>query len=30
MGIKSPKEDTNTTDYPNWFDRNKLKNVSYY
>ena len=24
--IKSPKEDTNTTDhYPNWFDRNKLK-----
>ena len=26
MEIKSPKEDKNTTDYPNWFDRNKFKN----
>ena len=26
--IKSPKEDKNTTDYyPNWFDRNKFKNI---
>ena len=25
MEIKSPKEDKNTTDYPNWFDRNKFK-----
>ena len=25
MGIKSPKEDKNTTDYINWFDRNKFK-----
>ena len=22
--IKSPEEDKNTTDYPNWFDRNKF------
>ena len=27
MEIKSPKEDINTTDYPNWFDRNKLKKM---
>ena len=25
MEIKSPKEDKNTTYYPNWFDRNKFK-----
>ena len=26
--IKSPKEDKNTTDsYPNWFDKNKFKNI---
>ena len=25
MEIKSPKEDKNTTQYPNWFDRNKFK-----
>ena len=26
--IKSPEEDKNTTDfYPNWFDKNKFKNV---
>ena len=23
--IKSPNEDKNLTDYPNWFDKNKLK-----
>ena len=28
--IKNPKEDINTKDYPNWFDKNKLKNISYY
>ena len=29
--IKSPKEDENTTDgYPNWFDKNKFKTISYY
>ena len=29
--IKSPKEDENTTDYyPNWFDKNKLKKISYF
>ena len=29
--IKSLKKDVNTTDYPNWFDKNKFeKNVSYY
>ena len=27
MEIKSPKEDKNTTDYPNWFDRNKFKKI---
>ena len=27
MEIKSPKEHKNTTDYPNWFDRNKFKKV---
>ena len=27
MEIKSPKEDRNKTDYPNWFDRNTFKNV---
>ena len=28
MEIKSPKEDKNTTDYyPDWFDRNKFKNI---
>ena len=27
MGIKSPKEDINMTDYPNWFDRNKFKKM---
>ena len=26
MEIKSPKEDKNTTNYPNQFDRNKFKN----
>ena len=27
--IKSPKEDKNTADsYPNWFDKNKFKNIS--
>ena len=26
--IKSPEEDTNTTDsYPNWFEKNKFKNI---
>ena len=26
--IKSPEEDRNTTDsYPNWFDKNKFKNI---
>ena len=26
--IKSPEEDKNTTDsYPNWFDKNKFKNI---
>ena len=25
MEIKSPKEDKNNTDYPNWLDRNKFK-----
>ena len=25
--IKSPEEDKNTTDYPNWFDRNKFKKI---
>ena len=25
--IKSPKEDKNTTDYPNWFDRNKFNKI---
>ena len=26
--IKSPQDDKNTTDnYPNWFDRNKLKKI---
>ena len=27
MEIKSPKEDINTTDYPNWFDKNKFKKM---
>ena len=27
MEIKSHKEDKNTTDYPNWFDRNKFKKI---
>ena len=27
MEIKSPKEDKNMTDYPNWFDRNKFKKI---
>ena len=27
MEIKSPKEDKDTTDYPNWFDRNKFKKI---
>ena len=27
MEIKSPKEDINTTDYPNWCDRNKFKKM---
>ena len=27
MEIKCPKEDKNTTDYPNWFDRNKFKKI---
>ena len=27
MEIKSPKEDINTTDYPNWFDRNNFKKM---
>ena len=27
MEIKSPKEDINTTDYPNWFDRNDFKKM---
>ena len=27
MEIKGPKEDKNTTDYPNWFDRNKFKKI---
>ena len=27
MEIKSPKEDKNTTDYPNWLDRNKFKKI---
>ena len=28
MEIKSPEEDQNTTDsYPNWFDKNKFKNI---
>ena len=27
MEIKSPKEDTNMTDYPNRFDRNKFKKM---
>ena len=28
MEIKSPKENKNTTDYyPNWFDKNKFKNI---
>ena len=25
--IRNPKEDINTTDYPNWFDRNKFKKI---
>ena len=25
--IKSPKEDKNTIDYPNWFDKNKFKKI---
>ena len=27
MEIKSPKEDKNMTDYPNWFDRNKFQKM---
>ena len=27
MEIKSLKEDINTTDYPNWFDKNKFKKM---
>ena len=27
MEIKSPKEDKNMTDYPNWFDRNKFEKM---
>ena len=27
MEIKSPKEDIDTTDYPNWVDRNKSKKM---
>ena len=27
MEIKSPIEDKNTSDYPNWFDRNKFKKI---
>ena len=27
MEIKSPKEDINSTDYPNCFDRNKFKKM---
>ena len=27
MEIKSPKEDKNMTDYPNWFDRNRFKKI---
>ena len=27
MEIKSSKEDINSTDYPNWFDRNKFKKM---
>ena len=29
--VKSPEEDKNMMDYfPSWFDKNKLKNFSYY
>ena len=27
MEIKSLKGDINTTDYPNWFDKNKFKKM---
>ena len=27
MEIKSPKEDKNMTDYPNWFDKNKFEKM---
>ena len=27
MEIKSLKEDINTTDYPNWFDKNNFKKM---
>ena len=27
MEIKSPKEDINRTDYPNWFDKIKFKKM---